>query len=230
MRDMPKLESPFYREEINGKYVCVPKINDDYRWVFTDKAIATEKLDGTNVSIIKVDGAIKIFNRTNYIDIWNSGGERFYNGIMNAFNRGYINPHIIPEGKQVFGELIGEKIQGDPYGIKGWLWIPLEKLIASYAYRFWNTDIIPLLQNKSDTEIFHMVSDYMAILWSLMKRKYNPSLNHAVDKTITFSNNSYAAAEGIVFYHKEHLNEIPSDAWMCKLRRDMFDWYQGKEH
>jgi len=50
--DMPKLLSPFYREEINKNYVCVPKIRDEFRWVFTEEAIAVEKLDGTNVSVV----------------------------------------------------------------------------------------------------------------------------------------------------------------------------------
>ena len=47
---MPKIESPFVRETINGNYICVPKIRDEYRWVF-ENSIAVEKLDGTNVSM-----------------------------------------------------------------------------------------------------------------------------------------------------------------------------------
>ena len=49
-KDMPKIESPFVRETINGNYICVPKIRDEYRWVF-ENSIAVEKLDGTNVSM-----------------------------------------------------------------------------------------------------------------------------------------------------------------------------------
>ena len=58
--DMPKLESPFYREEINGNYVVTPKVNFDYHWVFDEPAVeAVEKLDGTNVSIVIEKGKVK---------------------------------------------------------------------------------------------------------------------------------------------------------------------------
>jgi hypothetical protein len=36
--DMPKLQSPFVREVVNGVYVCTPKIDNRYRWVFTEEA------------------------------------------------------------------------------------------------------------------------------------------------------------------------------------------------
>jgi hypothetical protein len=56
--NMPKLQSPFVREIVNGVYVCIPKIDDRYRWVFTEEVEATEKLDGTNVSIVVKDRKI----------------------------------------------------------------------------------------------------------------------------------------------------------------------------
>ena len=66
--DMPKLESPFKREIINGIYVCVPQIADGYDWVFEEGVVAVEKLDGTNISIEVQDGQIiNLRNRKNII-------------------------------------------------------------------------------------------------------------------------------------------------------------------
>ena len=59
IKDMPKIESPFVRKEINGIYVVTPEIAEGYEWVFNDdKVLATEKLHGTNVSILIQDGII----------------------------------------------------------------------------------------------------------------------------------------------------------------------------
>jgi hypothetical protein len=71
IRDMPKLESPFEREDINGVYQCVPKLKEEYAWIFTDKCLAVDKLDGTNVSVVIQDNQIKnVYNRTTRIDLW----------------------------------------------------------------------------------------------------------------------------------------------------------------
>ena len=73
--DMPKLESPFVREIIDGNYIVTPKITEGYEWVFEDEEVmAIEKLHGTNVSIIIECGMITaIFNRTARIPFFNKG-------------------------------------------------------------------------------------------------------------------------------------------------------------
>jgi len=102
--DMPKLESPFERQEVNGQYVCIPKIKEDYHWVFED-SIAVEKLDGTNVSLWIQNGRPKaIKNRDTEIDIWSKGGISFFTGITTAIKRGYISPSICGDGGY-YGEL-----------------------------------------------------------------------------------------------------------------------------
>ena len=55
-------------------------------------------------------------------------------------------------------------------------------------------------------------------LWSLYKRKQG--IKGEVTEESHFEETM--AAEGIIFYSPE--------GRMAKLRRDMFDWYQGRRH
>ncbi|MCK5177274.1 MAG: hypothetical protein KAQ92_06110, partial [Candidatus Aenigmarchaeota archaeon] len=113
--DMPKLHSPFKRRDVNGAYVCVPEIDDDYRWVFTTQSQAIEKMDGTNVSIIVEDKNVtSIYNRKNLIDMWKKGNKRFTEGILESIDREDFLPGKVGDG-QYFGELLGPRINGNPY-------------------------------------------------------------------------------------------------------------------
>jgi len=88
--DMPKLQSPFVRETVNGEYVCIPKINEGYEWVFTDESIAIEKLDGTNISIVVKDGKIaRLYNMKNLLNWWDHLG--ITEGILEAKRRKYFS-------------------------------------------------------------------------------------------------------------------------------------------
>ena len=102
--DMPKLECPFVRKEINGQYIVTSEINPGYEWVFDDQSVmAIEKLHGTNVSIVIKEGAIiSIFNRTERIPFFNKGKKFIIDGISNSYERGYID--LLGDG-QHFGEL-----------------------------------------------------------------------------------------------------------------------------
>ena len=136
--DMPKLLSPFKREDIKGKYICTNKIEECCNWIFdSEKVIATEKFDGTNLSVIIKDGKIiRVLNCTNLIDIWNSS-MWFYNGIKRAIDEKKFKPEMLPDG-QYFGELIGEKIQGNPYKVEGHLWLPFNYIKEHFAFKFYN--------------------------------------------------------------------------------------------
>jgi len=136
IKDMPKLESPFVRKVIDGQYIVTPEIAEGYEWVFDDEnTIATEKLDGTNVSIVIEGGRItRIFNRTSEILFFNKGKTHIVMGVLESFQRGYTN---FTDG-QYFGELIGEKVQKNSMKVEGHLWIPF----CSYAkehlrYKSW---------------------------------------------------------------------------------------------
>ena len=54
IKDMPKLQCPFIRENNeNREYVVMDELNEGYDWVFNDDSVrAIEKLHGTNVSIV----------------------------------------------------------------------------------------------------------------------------------------------------------------------------------
>lgn len=165
---MPKLESPFVREMINGEYIVTPKIQEGYEWVLNDDSVlAVEKLHGTNVSIIVQEGTvIAIFNRTERIPFINKGKRYITEGVLEAMERGFID--FLGDG-QHFGEVIGEKLHGNPYKVKGHIFIPFAYLQKKYHYKSfgkypktfesfseWFKTLMPLytMQNNADKEGF----------------------------------------------------------------------------
>ncbi len=215
--DMPKLQSPFTRKEVGDDYVCIPEINKDYRWVFTEKSIAIEKLDGTNVSIVVKQGTIiSIYNRKNLIDLWKKGNKIFTSGILETIDRQLITVKRMGDG-QYFGELIGARINGNQYQQDQPVWFPFSVLEERYRYKFWD-DFVKELDGLSDEEIYDKVRDLFKGLWSLYKRR--KGIKGDVGENTSFEG---LAAEGLVFYNTE-TNQ------MCKLRRDMFDFFKGAQH
>jgi len=215
--DMPKLQSPFIRKELNNSYVCIPKINSDYRWAFTKESTAIEKLDGTNISIVIRDKTItSIHNRKNLIDIWKKGNSIFASGLLSSIDREYISIKTTEDG-QYFGELIGARINGSQYSEDNSVWLPFSYLEEKCRYKFWD-DFVKELEGLSDEEIYEKVRNLFKGLWSLYKRR--KGIKGEVSENTPFDG---LAAEGIVFYRKG-TNE------MCKLRRDMFDFFKGTHH
>ncbi len=195
---MIKIESPFTRKMIDGFYVVTPEITEGYEWVFNDESvIATEKLDGTNISIVIEDGQIKqIFNRANRIPFFNKPTRHIIDGVLEAFDRGYCN---FTDG-QFFGELIGKKVNGNPYKLEGHIWIPFSTYIKEHlAYKSWG-------KYPKD---FNTISEWFKTdIFSLYYSKI-----HDGEKIFP---------EGIVFVHP--------DGRMAKIRRDMFDWFTGDSY
>ncbi len=137
IQDMPKIECPFVRKEINGKYVVIDETAEGYNWVFTDESVmAIEKLHGTNVSITIVEGTVTaVFNRTERIPFITKGKKWIIEGLLNSKERGYLE--LLGDG-QHFGELIGEKVNGNPYKIEGHLWIPFNTFCQKHLrYKSW---------------------------------------------------------------------------------------------
>ncbi len=135
--DMPKLYSPFVRKEIDGEYVVTDEITEGYEWVFEDDGVmAIEKLHGTNVSIVIIEGqVVEIYNRTERIPFINKGKKWITEGILNAKERGYLEN--LGDG-QHFGELIGPKVNGNPYNLDIHLWIPFETFCRKHLrYKSW---------------------------------------------------------------------------------------------
>ena len=198
VKDMPKIESPFKRIlKPNGDYVVTDAIEEGYEWVFEDESvIAIEKLHGTNVSIYIEDGQIKgIWNRTERLPFFNKGKKHIIEGLLNSFERGYME--FLGDG-QHFGELIGPKINGNPYRLDVHLWIPFKTFGQKHLkYKSWG----------KYSKDFKTISEWfkeLIPLYASMKGDRN------------------GFVEGIVFTHP--------DGRMAKLRKDMFDWYEGRRH
>jgi hypothetical protein len=176
--DMPKLESPFVRKEINGVYVVTPEIAEGYDWVFNDNSVmAIEKLHGTNVSIIIQDGIITaLYNRTERIPFFNRGKKHIVEGLLNSYDRGWMEDLL--DG-QHYGELIGEKVNGNPYKIKGNLWIPFETFGQKHLqYKSWG-------KYPKDFDTISTWFKELMPLYSMMQ------------------NNGIKFCEGIVFTHPD---------------------------
>lgn len=133
MQDMPKLESPFVRAQIDGEYVVTPEITPGYEWVFEDPLVsAVEKLDGTNVSIYMDEGRlVGLNNRTNPIEFHALASNRFIDGVRRAYEKGRVP---LANG-QHFGELMGPKIQKNFLKLEAPLWISFQYLKEKFSYR-----------------------------------------------------------------------------------------------
>ena len=208
IEDMPKIECPFVRKEINGEYIVTPEIAEGYEWVFEDESVmAIEKLHGTNVSILIQDGVIvSCWNRTERIPFFNKGKKFIIEGLLNSFEKGYME--FLGDG-QHFGEIIGPKVNGNPYKLKEHLWIPFSTFCQKHLkYKSWG-------KYPKD---FQTISDWFKN--DLIPLYYNMKHGDEFKGTILESEKGFV--EGIVFTHP--------DGRMAKLRRDMFDWFTGGRH
>ena len=202
IKDMPKLKSPFVRK-VNDKdeYVVTDEIEEGYEWVFEDDTtMAIEKLHGTNVSIQIKDGVIvAIWNRTCRIPFFNKGKGHIVMGVMNSYYKGYTE--FLEDG-QHFGELIGPKVNGNPYKLTDHIWLPFESYGQKHlSYTCWGK------YPKTFDSIREWFRELMP-LYSLRIHGKETTEKHFV--------------EGIVFTHP--------DGRMAKLRCDMFDWFEGHRH
>jgi len=216
LSNFPKIECPFIRKtfEVNkdnwkkyGRelelrqpevYLVTNEINPGYEWVFEDKdVIASEKLNGTNVKLETEDGRlVSLMNRKNMIDpLQIMKGKTFIiEGIFRAIQKGYIEEN----GEQA-GEVIGPKVQGNPYNLNNHLWYPFPKAVKHLSYRsFYEHD--RTFDNWSDWFKDHLISRFAAKLG---------------EKNVM--------AEGIVFYSLKRKAE--GKTYIAKLRRNMFDWF-----
>lgn len=210
---MPKIHSPFVREERDGGYYVTPKIEEGYDWVFDDpRTMAIEKLHGTNVSVLIEQGQVAgVWNRTNRIPLMpkNTNSQRIIKGILNSMSRGYLD--MLSDG-QYFGELVGPKINGNLYKLDDWLWVPFKtyarKNLEYESYgkypttfeaieKWLKNGLIPLFQARENN-----------MQWSDLMES---DIEHFV--------------EGIMFTHPEpdDIDTLP----YAKLRYDMYPWYNG---
>lgn len=221
LTDFPKIQCPFIRETFpvdkaawkkHGSrlqlrspeaYLVINQVNPGFEWVFEDPdTIAVEKLDGTNVKILTEGGRLlKVQNRLNVIDLLQvvKGNTAIIEGIFTAISKGYVNE----DGEQA-GEVIGPKLQGNPYKLDNHLWYPFNKAITDLSYRSFH-------EHERNFEN-----------WSAWFKDYLFSRFHT-KRTKKGEQKESVFAEGVIFYNLKRKAEEKS--WMAKLRRDMFDWY-----
>ena len=226
LTDFPKIQCPFIRQtfKVNKDdfkkkgsalklrepevYLVVDRVNPGYEWVFEDsETMAVEKLDGTNIKIKTEKGRlVAMQNRKNVIDpLQLRHGKLFLiEGVVVSANKGFIKE----DGEQA-GELIGPKMQGNPYKLDVHEWYPFELTVDRLRYNSFDKHE-RTFENWSSWFKDWLHSRYYTKLAS--KKGWD-------DKVF---------AEGVVFYNFRRRAE--NQTWMAKLRRDMFDWfYEGIE-
>lgn len=85
--------------------------------------------------------------------------KRFIEGILESIEREIVDVEKF-EDVQYFGELIGESIYGNPYRIKGHLWLLLSYLRRHSRFKFWDNLVLEL-KGKSDEEIYKKVRSFL---------------------------------------------------------------------
>ena len=225
LSDFPKIECPFLRQTfpVNKDqltqchrhglrapevYLAVDRVNPGFEWVFDDPdTIAVEKLNGTNIKVMTESGRlVALQNRKNVIDPLQilSGKTFIIEGIFRSIGKDYVRAN----GEQA-GELIGPKVQGNPYKLDFHEWYPFDKAIANLRYRSFH-------------EHARTFDNWNAWFKDGLHSRYYQKLASKKgweDKVF---------AEGVVFYNLRRKAE--HKIFMAKLRRDMFDWfYAGLE-
>ena len=216
MSDFPKIHCPFVRKDFDvneiewkkygrqlqlrrpSAYLVTNEVTPGYEWVFDDPdTIAVEKLDGSNVKVKTDMGRlIAIQNRKNIIDPLQivKGQTHYLEGLFQSVGKGYVEM----KGEQ-FGELIGPKLQGNPYEMTTHLWYPFGKAIKHLTYRS-----------------FHE-HDRTFENWSSWFKDW------LVSRFATKRGKKDIMAEGVIFYNLKRKAE--NKIYRAKLRRSMFEWY-----
>jgi len=226
--DFTKLECPFIRKTYkvdredwkkHGRalqlrepevYLVTPELNPDYTWVMEHPdTFACEKLDGTNCGVLMQGGrVIEVQNRKNEVDMLQYIGGRSYimEGIFMAAERGLLHK----DGLQ-YGELIGPKLQSNPYAVPRHIWYPFTKARLDLVYKSFT---------KYPRDFWGWSEWFRTGLLSLYVKKKSSQSAHEGD----------IFAEGVVFTNRP----LGSDEFhprMSKLRRDMMYWhYADKVH
>lgn len=203
--DFPKVKSPFVRETINGRYVVTPNIEEGYEWVFEDAGVrAVDKLHGTNVRLHFKSGILHaIDNRTSRV-------------MLNPF----ISLYLPKQTKRFISGVVNSLEKG---------WLPDVETASIYG---------ELIAPEINGNIHGVDRPYFVPFdWLYEKHHWHSWVQNKYPKTFDsisewfkelpslFSKSRMkkaCMAEGVMFTHP--------DGRMAKLRRDMFDWYEGEEH
>jgi hypothetical protein len=226
-RRFPKIDSPFERHENDdGEYVVYDEWNVDPEW-FKEKTYAIEKLDGTNCAVYIENGRVQdSFTRMgnkkmNYVHPYpeDTNHQRIVEAVRNSIDRGLFNS--LHEDYH-YGEVVGPKIQGNPHELDERLFVPFWYAFKHLRYKSWG----------EYGQSFEDLSDWFeGGLFSLFYARM-----HGTDlDTASVSNGTFC--EGVMFtgcgapraYNWEDAG-FPQAENFVKLRRDMFEWYEGTRH
>ena len=144
---------------------------------------------------------IALQNRKNIIDplLLTKGKTFLIEGVVNSAVRGMM----APDGEQA-GEILGPKVQGNPYKLDVHEWYPFKLTIERLKYRSFDEH-----ERNFDN-------------WSNWFEKYLSS-RYFTKRASKLGLDDKVMAEGVVFYNLKRQAE--GKTYMAKLRRDMFEWY-----
>ena len=224
--NFPKIECPFIRKNFNCDpedfkkyrslynirnrkpvlYLVINEINPGYEWVLEDsETFCTEKLNGTNIQIsVENNHIVHVQNRLNTVDLLElkTGFEQIPSGIFYSVGKGYFKG----DGEHA-GELVGPKLQGNPYKLLHHEYYPFPKAISELRYKSFHS------HERNFDNWSNWFKSYLFSLFYAKRHKIK------IDKSIQ--------AEGVVFYNLKR-KAGGKISWMAKLRRDMFPWYYDK--
>jgi len=204
--DFPKIKSPFKRiHNAQGHYVVTPEIEEGYEWVFEDGVRAIDKLHGTNICVHFKNGrVIAVDNRTTRILQEPIEIHNKNEGKRSRFLLGILHS-AEREWLETFvdGPVYGELIGPE---INTNLHEVHHPLFVPFSYLYDRCHWKSWINNKYP-KTFESISDWFKTLTSLFTER-------VFKKQVL--------AEGLVFSHP--------DGRLAKLRRDMFDWYEGPRH
>lgn len=204
--DFQKIKSPFKRtHNERDEYIVTPEIEEGYNWVFEDGVRAVDKLHGTNICVHFRNGrVVAIDNRTTRIVQEPMDLLAKNNGNRSRFLLGIL--HSAEKGwlePFVEGPVYGELIGPE---INTNLHDTPYPLFVPFNYLYdkchWKS-----WSNNKYPKTYDSISEWFKSLGSLFTERVFKK---------------QALAEGLVFWHP--------DGRMAKLRRDMFDWYDGPRH
>ena len=225
LADFPKLYCPYIRQifkvhpdhwkkgggrlglKAPEAYLAVDRVNPGYEWVFEDPdTFAVEKLNGTNVKLLTRGGRLlTLQNRKNVIDPLQivKGKTFIIEGVLHAAAKDWIKA----DGEQA-GEVIGPKLQANPYKLDRHEWYPFDMAITNLRYKSFNE------HERTFDNLSSWFKDWLFSRYYL-KRASKLGID---DKVM---------AEGVVFYNLKR-RELGL-SWRAKLRRDMFAWFYQAE-
>lgn len=204
--DFRKIKSPFIRKHNErGEYVVTPEIEPGYEWIFEDEVRAVDKLHGTNICVhFQESKVIAIDNRTTRV----LQAPFDIHAKMKDRTRHFMLGVLNSAGRgwletYAEGHIYGELIAPE---INANLHETPYPLFVPFEYLYDKCHWRSWIKNKYPKN-FEAISEWFKTLNSLFSERI-------FKKQIL--------AEGLVFCHP--------DGRMAKLRRDMYDWYEGPRH